>query len=86
VDDLGDMSSLTELSEFSDDELVPYTMKMPRPILAVKGSLQRRKKKRRSPYSLIVTLKYMECERPDRKEVPVSEPFTAENDHITDLI
>lgn len=68
-----DHSELTELSESSDDEQVPYTLNVPRTGSNSGGTSQRRKRKKRSPYSLIVRLRYHGCDRANRNEVPVSD-------------
>lgn len=72
IDETSDYSELTELSEISDDERVPYALNVPRTGSNSGGTSQRRKRKKRSPYSLIVRLKYHGCDRANRNEVPVS--------------
>lgn len=72
IDDTSDHSERIRLREPSDDERVPYTLNVPQNGSNSGTIPQRRKRKRRSPYSLIVRLGYDGCDRVNRDEIPVS--------------
>lgn len=67
---------MSNLSDLSDNERVPYTVEQPRLDSTESQTVQQRKKKRkRSPYCLIVMLRYSARNRPRRFTVPVSIPY-----------
>lgn len=72
IDEMSEYSELTELSDLSDSERVPYTLNVPQNGYHNGTTSQRRKRKKRSPYSLIVRLRYHGCDRTNRNEIPVS--------------
>ncbi|RDI89731.1 hypothetical protein Vi05172_g910 [Venturia inaequalis] len=70
IDEMSEYSELTELSDLSDSERVPYTLNVPQNGYHNGTTSQRRKRKKRSPYSLIVRLRYHGCDRTNRNEIP----------------
>ncbi|QDS68425.1 hypothetical protein FKW77_010792 [Venturia effusa] len=69
-DDTSEYGELTDESDFGDDVQIPYALRVPRNAPIGGRTSLRRKRKRRSPYSLIVRLGYNGCDRPNRDDVP----------------